>query len=82
VSPAASQGSARSGGEASVAFQLPGADVQSESWSKRVAPGTRVRWTSWTIDSGEAWLRQSRPQVVYKTGFNPARPGPDKGRRR
>ena len=43
---AACHRSARTGRAASVFFQLPWAEVQSESWSRTVAPGTRVAVTS------------------------------------
>ena len=70
--PAACHRSASMGSAASVFFQLPGAEVQSESWSSTVAPGTNVAVTSATIDSGVASSRQSRPQVVHSTGRNAA----------
>jgi hypothetical protein len=82
VSPAASQCSARTGSEASVAFQLPGADVQSESWSNTVAPRTRVRWTSSTIDSGVAAVAPVAAPGGPQHRLQPGPPGPHKGRRR
>jgi hypothetical protein len=71
--PWVAQISASVGRAARVAFQLPGADVQSESCNSTVAPLTSVDETSSTIDSTLAPTRQSRPQVVHSTGRNPAR---------
>ena len=68
VSPLPAQISASAGRAANVAFQLPGADVQSESWRSTVAPGTSVEEMSSTIEPGVASRRQSRPQVVHSTG--------------
>ena len=69
--PLACHRSARTGRAARVFFQLPRAEVQSESWSRTVAPGTRVAVTSSTTDSGVAPSRQSRPQLVHNTGCSP-----------
>ena len=72
VSPLPAQISASAGRAANVAFQLPGADVQSESWRSTVAPGTSVEEMSSTIEPGVASSRQSRPQVVHSTGASRA----------
>ena len=64
-------GQPRKGGQRR--FELPGADVQSESWRSTVAPGTSVEEMSSIMVPGVASSRQSRPQVVHSTA--PAWPG-------